>query len=226
MFLPPYSPDLNPIELMFSNLETLLRKAAERTADALRNRLGELLDHFTPQECANLLRHVAPVAINSLGSISSGDRLDPAVGEIDANPAAHDLEQDFNATRIVQAIEDPQCLRKWSGHEAYPLTLLERTDKLHSPILIGRLDQSLHDPLRHRNRPAVRHEQVRDAHRAIDAAPAIALEVQHNKQITWEYRRSDGTQLARMTHRFQIPWEERTKPLPTEIRLRDRLTLR
>lgn len=57
MFLPPYSPDLNPIELMFSKLKTLLRKAAERTVDALWNRIGELLDYFTPQECANFLRH-------------------------------------------------------------------------------------------------------------------------------------------------------------------------
>jgi transposase len=57
MFLPPYSPDLNPIELMFSKLKTLLRKAAERTVDALWNRIGEFLDHFTPQECANFLRH-------------------------------------------------------------------------------------------------------------------------------------------------------------------------
>lgn len=56
-FLPPYSPDLNPIELMFSKLKTLLRQAAERTVDALWNRIGELLDNFTPQECANFLRH-------------------------------------------------------------------------------------------------------------------------------------------------------------------------
>ena len=58
MFLPPYSPDLNPIELMFSKLKNLLRKAAERTIEALWNRIGELLDCFTPQECANFLRHV------------------------------------------------------------------------------------------------------------------------------------------------------------------------
>src|SRR5208283_2316407 len=57
MFLPAYSPDLNPIELMFSKLKTLLRKAAERTVGALWNRIGELLDYFTPQECANFLRH-------------------------------------------------------------------------------------------------------------------------------------------------------------------------
>jgi len=57
LFLPPYSPDLNPIELAFAKLKTLLRKAAERTVDALWDRIGQVLDEFTPQECANYLRH-------------------------------------------------------------------------------------------------------------------------------------------------------------------------
>ena len=57
MFLPPYSPDLNPIELVFSKLKTLLRRAAERTVDALWDRLGELMDHFPPHECRNFIRH-------------------------------------------------------------------------------------------------------------------------------------------------------------------------
>jgi transposase len=57
MFLPSYSPDLNPIELMFSKLKSLLRGAAERTVDALWNRLGDLLNHFSPKECANYIRH-------------------------------------------------------------------------------------------------------------------------------------------------------------------------
>jgi len=51
--LPPYSPDLNPIEMAFSKLKTLLRQAAERTRDGLWHRIGELLDQFTPEECAN-----------------------------------------------------------------------------------------------------------------------------------------------------------------------------
>ena len=53
LYLPPYSPDFNPIENAFSKLKALLRKAAERTVDALWNRIGELLPAFTPQECAN-----------------------------------------------------------------------------------------------------------------------------------------------------------------------------
>lgn len=57
LYLPPYSPDLNPIELAFAKLKTLLRKAAERQIDALWNRIGSLLDNFTPQECAAYLRH-------------------------------------------------------------------------------------------------------------------------------------------------------------------------
>ena len=53
--LPPYSPDMNPIEMAFSKLKTLLRQAPERTRDGLRRRIGELLDRFTPDECANYL---------------------------------------------------------------------------------------------------------------------------------------------------------------------------
>ncbi len=56
-FLPAYSPDLNPIELAFSKLKTLLRKAGERTVGGLWDRIGKVLDHFTAQECANYLRH-------------------------------------------------------------------------------------------------------------------------------------------------------------------------
>ena len=52
-FLPPYSPDLNPIEQAFAKLKTLLRKAAERTVEATWKRIGTLLNRFTPQECAN-----------------------------------------------------------------------------------------------------------------------------------------------------------------------------
>lgn len=52
-FLPPYSPDFNPIETAFAKLKALLRKAAERTVDALWNTIGRLIDQFTPTECRN-----------------------------------------------------------------------------------------------------------------------------------------------------------------------------
>jgi transposase len=55
IFLPPYSPDLNPIEQVFAKLKTLLRKAAERTVEATWRRIGQLLDRFSPNECANYL---------------------------------------------------------------------------------------------------------------------------------------------------------------------------
>ncbi len=55
-FLPPYSPDLNPIEQVFAKLKTLLKKADERTSDGVQNRIGQLLDTFTPQECANYFK--------------------------------------------------------------------------------------------------------------------------------------------------------------------------
>jgi len=53
LYLPPYSPDFNPIENAFAKLKALLRKAAERTVDGLWDTIGSLLDRFTPQECAN-----------------------------------------------------------------------------------------------------------------------------------------------------------------------------
>jgi transposase len=57
MYLPPYSPDLNPIELVFAKLKWLLRSAAERTVEALWSRLGQLLDAFPPHQCRNYFRH-------------------------------------------------------------------------------------------------------------------------------------------------------------------------
>ena len=53
LYLPPYSPDFNPIENAFSKLKAMLRKAAERTVDGLWARIGALLPTFTPKECAN-----------------------------------------------------------------------------------------------------------------------------------------------------------------------------
>ena len=53
LYLPSYSPDFNPIELAFAKLKALLRKAAERTVEALWTAIGRLLDAFTPAECAN-----------------------------------------------------------------------------------------------------------------------------------------------------------------------------
>ena len=53
LYLPPYSPDFNPIENAFAKLKALLRKAAERTVAGLWDAIGRLLDLFTPSECAN-----------------------------------------------------------------------------------------------------------------------------------------------------------------------------
>ena len=52
-FLPPYSPDFNPIEMAFSKLKALLRKAAERTVDGLSAAIGRTITTFAPSECAN-----------------------------------------------------------------------------------------------------------------------------------------------------------------------------
>lgn len=56
-YLPAYSPDLNPIEQVIAKLKHLLRKAAERTREAVWRRIGSLLEQFTPQECENYIRN-------------------------------------------------------------------------------------------------------------------------------------------------------------------------
>ena len=62
LFLPPYSPDLNPIEMMFAKLKTLLRKADERSIAHVWHRIGQLLGEFSPNECAGYLRHAGYVS--------------------------------------------------------------------------------------------------------------------------------------------------------------------
>ena len=56
-FLPPYSPDLNPIENFVSKLKALLKAAEERTVDALWNHIGTILEGTTQEECQNFIRH-------------------------------------------------------------------------------------------------------------------------------------------------------------------------
>jgi transposase len=53
LYLPPYSPDLNPIEKFFSKLKALLRKAAKRDIDALWKEIGKLLNNVSQSECSN-----------------------------------------------------------------------------------------------------------------------------------------------------------------------------
>lgn len=57
MFLPPCSPDLNPIEMLFANLKTLPRKAGRLTRSALWQTIGDLIGALTPDGCANSIRH-------------------------------------------------------------------------------------------------------------------------------------------------------------------------
>jgi transposase len=56
LYLPKYSPDLNPIENAFAKIKAALRKAAERSTEALWNRIGEIIHTYTPHECANYFR--------------------------------------------------------------------------------------------------------------------------------------------------------------------------
>ena len=56
-YLPPYSPDLNPIEMIFAKLKALLRKIAARTKDALNDAVGKVVDMISSDDAANCIRH-------------------------------------------------------------------------------------------------------------------------------------------------------------------------
>ncbi len=62
-YLPPYSPDLNPIEQLFAKIKALLRKAAKRAIPELWDEIGAILDSIEPQECQNYLRNAGYVSV-------------------------------------------------------------------------------------------------------------------------------------------------------------------
>jgi transposase len=72
IYLPKYSPDLNPIELAFSKLKAHLRKAAEHTIPRLLRRIGCTVTQFSPQECRNFFRHAASLASGQKSNGSKG----------------------------------------------------------------------------------------------------------------------------------------------------------
>ena len=57
MYLPPYSPDLNPIEMLFAQLKAYLRKAKARTVETLWRVIGDFIKTVTPQQCAHYIAH-------------------------------------------------------------------------------------------------------------------------------------------------------------------------
>jgi transposase len=64
LYLPPYSPDLNPIEQSFAKFKALIRKAAARSREALWNAIGQFLARFTSQECTNYFANAGYVLAN------------------------------------------------------------------------------------------------------------------------------------------------------------------
>jgi transposase len=57
VYLPPYSPDFNPIEQVFAKVKSILRKKAERTVEGLWSLLGQVIDEFSAEECLRYFRH-------------------------------------------------------------------------------------------------------------------------------------------------------------------------
>jgi transposase len=69
-YLPPYSPDFNPIENAFAKLKALLRKAAERSVDGLWSAIGRIIDCFTQTECKNYFNAAGYAATSSANALA------------------------------------------------------------------------------------------------------------------------------------------------------------
>lgn len=65
LFLPPYSPDLNPIEQAFAKLKHWLRDAAARSRETLWRTIGDILDQFSPEECANYILNAGYASVKT-----------------------------------------------------------------------------------------------------------------------------------------------------------------
>jgi transposase len=65
VYLPPYSPDFNPVEKALAKMKARLRQAEERAAESLRSRIGEVLGQFSPAECRNYFRHCGYAATSA-----------------------------------------------------------------------------------------------------------------------------------------------------------------
>jgi transposase len=74
LFLPPYSPDLNPIEMAFAKLKAHLRRIGARTLDALCRALGDVCDLFDPDECWNYFRAAGYVSDQTRGAVTRRGR--------------------------------------------------------------------------------------------------------------------------------------------------------
>ena len=115
LLLPPYSPDLKPIDQAFAKLKVLLRKVGERTVEELQRLLGRLLDRFTPWECCNSIsggRHVVCRPESSTGKVAPP----PVPGPRDAFRSAK------SAMECIGALEGSP-----SKSHQLPAPCLERT---------------------------------------------------------------------------------------------------
>jgi transposase len=114
-YLPPYSPDINPIEQVFSKLKAHLRKAQERSLDALWQRIGKLLGLFQPSECANFFVN-AGYARAGPDSALRADTLTPSrVSLIKANASRRQLSPVLVGRSILLQVSSAQVFVRVLG---------------------------------------------------------------------------------------------------------------
>ena len=161
-YLPPYSPDLNPIEQVFAKLKTLLRQAAKRTIDALRDHIGSLIDAFAPDECRNYIAAAGYVPtqikkkalyVNWYRQHMMGDGDNPPIGILlctDKNHTLSELDPDTNLEMDSAAYE---WIKNWlfealaAGRLTQAYAEAEAGEATPTPFVVFMLD-ALHAAMR------------------------------------------------------------------------------
>ncbi len=158
-----------------------------------------------------------------------GDRHQRGARQRDPDLTAHDVEQQTHAAVAVEALQEPDLLGEGAGQDANLLPHGQAATPIEAQDIaaVGQGDQRLDDAARRRLWPvATHHYQARDAEGAVDAAPAIAVEVENDEEITRKDRRQNIFHFARMATSLEAAWQEGAKALILELLLRARLAVR
>src|SRR5271165_4243443 len=120
--------------------------------------------------------------------------------ELNRNGSTHDFEQHADAAGIVEAVQDSELLGKGAGGEANPSANLQAFLEAKEAVRIDRSDHRFHDAVRHRAGHLALHDEAGDAERSVDAAPALAGEIEADEEVARKERGGEIAQLAGVAH--------------------------
>ena len=134
--------------------------------------------------------------------------------------AAENIQQHPDASGIIQAVDDAKLFGEGPGGKAHRRADFQVRTQLQQALGIGERQHGFDDARRHRAGQVAGHDQGGNAERAVDAAPAIAVQVEEDEQVAGKERGGDGRELARMADGLAALGQEGAEFLLLELRLR------